>query len=58
MGGVKFTAVVVASIKNTTADKFDPNAQENVPTIQDVTFNYEKVEFTRPAGDISGDDWR
>jgi len=56
---VKFTAVVVVSIKGTAPDKFDPNAQESVPTIQDVMFTYEKVEFTRPAGgDTDRDGWR
>jgi len=58
-GRVQFTTAVVVSIKNTAPDKFDPNAQESVPTIQDVMFTYEKVEFTRPAGgDTDRDGWR
>jgi len=52
---VQFTTAVVVSIKNTMADKSDPKAQENAPTLQDVTFTFEKVEPIHPPAKTSSD---
>jgi len=54
-GRWQFTTAVVVSIKNATPDRLDPKAQENTPTLQDVTFTFEKVEPIRPPAKTSSD---